>query len=114
MGVGRSWSRKCHFLCHIGIMRSTAQIDKAGRVVVPKAFRDALHLRPGDRFRVRTEGDSLVLEPEPVFAETIEAGDGWPVLKSKGRHEPLPLSYFNELISEAREHRHRESTDDDQ
>ena len=93
-------------------MKSTAQIDRAGRLVVPKAFRDALGLRPGDRLRVRTEGDSLVLEPEPVFAETIEAGDGWPLLKSRGKHEPLPLSYFNELIDEGREHRHREVTDD--
>jgi AbrB family looped-hinge helix DNA binding protein len=91
-------------------MKTTAQMDRAGRLVVPKAFRDALHLRPGDRLRVRTEGDALVLEPEPVFAETVEAADGWPVLKSRGRHDPLPLSYFDSLIDEAREHRHREIT----
>lgn len=94
-------------------MKSTAKIDSAGRLVVPKAFRDALHLRPGDRLRVRTEGDALVLEPEPVFAETIEAGDGWPLLKSRGKHEPLPQSYFNALIEEVREHRHREAADDE-
>jgi AbrB family looped-hinge helix DNA binding protein len=91
-------------------MKTTAQMDRAGRLVVPKAFRDALHLRPGDRLRVRTEGDALVLEPEPVFAETVEAADGWPVLKSRGRHDPLPLSYFDSLIDQAREHRHREIT----
>jgi AbrB family looped-hinge helix DNA binding protein len=91
-------------------MRSIAQIDSAGRVVIPKAFRDALRLRPGDRLRVLTEGDALVLEPEPVFAETVEAPDGWPVLKSRGKHDPLPLSYFDSLIDEAREHRHREIT----
>ena len=94
-------------------MKATAQIDRAGRLVVPKAFRDALHLRPGDRLRIRTEGDALVLEPEPIFAETVQAGDGWPLLKSRGAHEPLPLSYFNALIGEAREHRHREATDDE-
>jgi AbrB family looped-hinge helix DNA binding protein len=94
-------------------MKSTAQIDSAGRLVVPKAFRDALRLRPGDRLRVRTEGDSLVLEPEAVFAETLDAGDGWPLLKSKGKHDPLPLSYFHDLIDEAREHRHREATGDE-
>jgi len=94
-------------------MKTTAQMDQAGRLVVPKAFRDALRLRPGDRLRVRTEGDSLVLEPEPVFAETIQAADGWPLLKSRGKHEPLPLSYFHELIDEGREHRHREATDDE-
>jgi hypothetical protein len=54
-----------------------------------------------------------VLEPEVVFAETLESGDGWPLLKSKGKHDPLPLSYFNDLIDEAREHRHREATGDE-
>lgn len=94
-------------------MKTTTQMDSAGRLVVPKAFRDALHLRPGDRLRVRTEGDTLVLEPEPVYAETVEGPDGWPVLKSRGRHDPLSLSYFNSLIDEAREHRHRELTGDE-
>jgi hypothetical protein len=32
------------------------------------------------------------------------------VLKSRGRHDPLPLSYFDSLIDQAREHRHREIT----
>ena len=58
-------------------------------------------------------GRESKMEPEPVFAETIEAGDGWPLLKSRGKHEPLPQSYFNALIDEAREHRHRETTDDE-
>jgi AbrB family looped-hinge helix DNA binding protein len=88
-------------------MKSTAQIDSAGRVVVPKAFRDALHLRPGDRLRVRKEGDSLVLEPEQVFARTRIAEDGWPLLENRGGKEPLPLKFFNDLLMETRERRDR-------
>jgi AbrB family looped-hinge helix DNA binding protein len=45
-------------------MNAIAEIDKAGRVVVPKKFRDLLHLRPGTRLRLRQEGETIVLEPE--------------------------------------------------
>jgi AbrB family looped-hinge helix DNA binding protein len=86
-------------------VKTTAQIDRAGRLVVPKAFRDALHLRPGDRLRVRTEGDALVLEPELVYAKTRIAEDGWPLLEN-GR-EPLPLSVFQDVLDEIREERDR-------
>jgi AbrB family looped-hinge helix DNA binding protein len=86
-------------------MKTTMQIDRAGRLVVPKAFREALHLRPGDRLRIRIDGESLVLEPEPVYAETRIAEDGWPVLENG--HKPLPLSVFNDVLAEIREERDR-------
>jgi AbrB family looped-hinge helix DNA binding protein len=45
-------------------MNATAEIDKAGRVVVPKRLREALHLVPGTRLILHQEGDRLVIEPE--------------------------------------------------
>jgi AbrB family looped-hinge helix DNA binding protein len=45
-------------------MNAIAEIDKAGRVVVPKKLREALHLVPGTRLSLRQEGESLVIEPE--------------------------------------------------
>jgi AbrB family looped-hinge helix DNA binding protein len=45
-------------------MNAIAEIDKAGRVVVPKKFRDALHLVPGTRLSLRQEGESLVIQSE--------------------------------------------------
>jgi AbrB family looped-hinge helix DNA binding protein len=45
-------------------MNAIAEIDKAGRVVVPKKLREALHLVPGTRLSLRLEGESLVIEPE--------------------------------------------------
>jgi AbrB family looped-hinge helix DNA binding protein len=45
-------------------MNATAEIDKAGRLVVPKKLRDALHLVPGTRLVLHQEGQSLVVEHE--------------------------------------------------
>ncbi len=52
-------------------MSTIVEIDKAGRIVVPKKLRDALHLVPGTRLKVERNGESLVLEqdlPEPRLA----------------------------------------------
>jgi AbrB family looped-hinge helix DNA binding protein len=43
-------------------MNTTVEIDKAGRIVVPKKLRDALHLVPGTRLRIERSGDRLVFE----------------------------------------------------
>jgi len=45
-------------------MSTTVEIDKAGRIVVPKKLRDALHLIPGTRLKVERNGEALVLEPD--------------------------------------------------
>ena len=45
-------------------MNAIAEIDKAGRVVVPKKMRDVLHLRPGTRLHLRQEGEKIVIELE--------------------------------------------------
>ncbi len=38
-------------------------LDKAGRVVLPKAVRDALRLEAGDTLRLESDGDRIVLQP---------------------------------------------------
>lgn len=47
-------------------------IDKAGRIVVPKALRDQLRLRPGAELEATVEGGHLVatpVGPEVVLVE---------------------------------------------
>jgi AbrB family looped-hinge helix DNA binding protein len=51
-------------------MGDIVSIDRAGRLVVPKAIRTRLHLRAGTQLRVREEaGNRLVLEP--IAAESV-------------------------------------------
>ncbi len=48
----------------IPFMNATAEIDKAGRIVVPKKLRDSLHLVPGTRVVLTQRGGEIVLAPE--------------------------------------------------
>ena len=41
----------------------TASIDKAGRIVIPKAMRDDLGLQPGDELHLELDGDSIIARP---------------------------------------------------
>jgi AbrB family looped-hinge helix DNA binding protein len=48
----------------IPFMNAIAEIDKAGRLVVPKKMREALHLAPGTRLTLRTEGEAIIVRQE--------------------------------------------------
>ena len=60
-------------------MRST--IDKAGRLVIPKALRDQLGLRPGD---VELSADGAALRVVPVHEDTLDEVDGRLVIPASG------------------------------
>ncbi len=56
-------------------MTTIVEIDKAGRIVVPKKVRDALRVRAGDRFFVEEMDDGIFLQP--AFEEAhLVAKDG--------------------------------------
>ena len=44
-------------------MHTTVTIDRAGRIIVPKALRDALQLEAGDTLELESEGERLKLRP---------------------------------------------------
>lgn len=60
-------------------MRTT--IDKAGRLVVPKALRDRLGLRAGE---VEVTADGTALRVEPVAAESLDERAGRLVIPASG------------------------------
>ena len=46
-------------------MTATITIDAAGRLVLPTAMRDRLHLRAGARLKADVVADKIELTPEP-------------------------------------------------
>lgn len=84
-------------------MSTIVEIDKAGRIVVPKKLRDALHLTPGTRLIVEQSGLSLVLEPDFPEPQLVMKDGMW--VMTGGRR--LANESAVELIDEQRERRMR-------
>lgn len=57
----------------INTMKST--IDSAGRIVLPKAIREAANLEGGTEVDVRIAGDHLEIEPIPAAVSFVRKGD---------------------------------------
>jgi AbrB family looped-hinge helix DNA binding protein len=64
----------CHFSAMIDAMKTT--IDIAGRIVVPKALREALQLRAGQPLEARVSDGRLEIEPAPAPIRLVKRGKG--------------------------------------
>jgi AbrB family looped-hinge helix DNA binding protein len=89
-------------------MFTTVEIDKAGRIVVPKKLRDALHLTPGTRLKVERSGDWLMLMPAASEAQLVIENGAPLVFPADRTNAPvLTNEMVNELIAQGRLERER-------
>ena len=65
---------KCHFYAISYGMITT--IDSAGRIVVPKALREALDLKPGQPLEIRAGDGRLEIDIAPTPLELKKRGKG--------------------------------------
>jgi AbrB family looped-hinge helix DNA binding protein len=89
-------------------MNAIVEIDRAGRIVVPKKFRDALCLAPGTRLRAERHGDSLTFTPAMPEAQLV-IENGTPLIFSTDRSNPqkITVEMVNESIAQMRLERER-------
>jgi AbrB family looped-hinge helix DNA binding protein len=86
-----------------GMKTDMIQIDKAGRVVLPKRLREQFNLLSGDKLRLSVEGNGFRLEPAETGGELVRKGS---VLVFTGDFaEPITTARVNELIEQEREGR---------
>ena len=78
----------------------TITIDGAGRVVIPKAIRDALGLAAGVPLVVTSDGVGVRIEPAPRGGRVVEVEGELVVESSTGR--PVSDSELREAIDAGR------------
>lgn len=82
-------------------MTSTVKIDKAGRVVLPKAVRDGLRITPGDTLELKVEGERVILRPSPPVVPLQKERGVW-VFRTG---EKLSVGQINEVTRSTRDER---------
>ena len=55
-------------------MTKTVTMDQAGRIMLPKPVREALHLRGGDHLELKSAGGRITLRPTSPTAMRRERG----------------------------------------
>jgi AbrB family transcriptional regulator (stage V sporulation protein T) len=83
-------------------MTTKLSLDKAGRVVIPKALRQELRLGPGDTLQLESQGDHITLRPLRPAALLKKERGVW-VYQGEPTHVSIP-----DLIDRDREKRLRE------
>ena len=72
-------------------------IDRAGRLIVPKAVRKAIGLQPGTSVDIQVHDGSAVISPRQVGAKLVRRGKG-PVLVAAGKVPALTAEQVRALL----------------
>lgn len=91
---------------HTPFMNKTVTLDKAGRVVIPKALRDELRLEAGDVLQLASEGDSMTLRPVRSASALRKERGVWVFRRGGGE---LAGAVADQVLEEIRESRDREA-----
>jgi AbrB family looped-hinge helix DNA binding protein len=94
----------------MAFMNTTVEMDKAGRVVLPKKVRDALHLRAGQRLTLEYTEDTISLSTERP-GRGLYRKNGWLVWDPG---VPVDAEMVEKLIEEDRAGRRHLLTGDDE
>jgi len=89
-------------------MDAVVTIDKAGRLVLPKVLRDALHLSPGDTLDLKVEGEQVTLRPRRSTPPLQKERGVW-VFRTG---EPLTVQQTRDALIAVRERRTRYNAGD--
>ena len=76
-------------------------IDKAGRVVIPKAFREAIGLADGGDVEVTEEDGRVVISPRPIGKHLVTS-DGVLVCVADGQVPPLTADQVRGVLEAVR------------
>ena len=90
-------------------MNTTLTVDKAGRVVIPKALRDELHLNPGDTLELEIQGEIMTMRPVRPIAPLRKERGVWVYRAGI----PLPASVTGETLQAIRQDRERRNLQGD-
>jgi AbrB family looped-hinge helix DNA binding protein len=76
-------------------------IDRVGRIVIPKAIREALRLRGGESLEIlERDGVIEIRSPQPEI-DVIETADG-PVATSRDAVPPLTDALVRDVLDQGR------------
>jgi len=86
-------------------MNSKVTLDRAGRVVLPKALRDEMHLSPGDTLDLTVKGDEVTLRPRRGATPLQKERGVWVFRTGK----PVTADETEETLRSIRAQRHRQN-----
>lgn len=83
------------------IVTMNATIDKAGRLVVPKAIREAARLEPGTEVQFRVVSGRVEIEPMPLEV-ALEQKGSFVVAVPRGKPPMLKASAVEDTVATVR------------
>ena len=78
----------------------TATLSTKGQLVIPSRYRNALHLRPGDKVAFTMEGEKLVIAPAKVAPARLVKGRGRKLLVAPADAPPMTTEAVKALLAD--------------